>query len=83
MLSTSTVNYLMAPTGLVVHLHAQMNQASILGTLSCIGPITFSIKEFATQICLGLLLFGGSKNVTDLYICNFSKHIVNIECKRY
>jgi hypothetical protein len=54
----------MAPTGLVVHLYAQRNQASILGTLSCIEPITFLIKDFATQTCLGLLLFGGPKMVT-------------------
>jgi hypothetical protein len=54
----------MAPTGLIVHLHAQRNQASTLGSLSCIGPIIFSIKDFATQICLGLLLFSRPKNVT-------------------
>jgi hypothetical protein len=64
MLSASTVNYPMAPTGLIVHLHEQINQASILGALFCIGPVTFSIKDFATQICLGLLLLGGPKNVT-------------------
>jgi hypothetical protein len=64
MLSASTVNYPMDPTGLIVHLHEQINQASILGALFCIGPVTFSIKDFATQICLGLLLLGGPKNVT-------------------
>jgi hypothetical protein len=64
MLSTSTVNYPMALTSLVVHLHAQKNQALILGTLCCIGSIIFLIKDFATQICLGLFLFGGPKNVT-------------------
>jgi hypothetical protein len=62
MLSASTVNYPMAPTGLVVHLHAQINEASILGTIFCIGPVTFSIKDFTTQIYLGLLLLGGHKN---------------------
>jgi hypothetical protein len=64
MLSASTVNYPMAPTSLVVHLHEQINQASILGALFYIGPVTFSIKDFATQICLGLLLLGGPRNVT-------------------
>jgi hypothetical protein len=64
MLSASTVNYPVAPTGLVVHLHEQINQASILRGLFCIGPVTFSIKDFATQICLGLLLLGGPRNVT-------------------
>jgi hypothetical protein len=48
----------------LVHLHEQINQASTLGALFCIGPITFSIKDFATQNCLGLLLLGGPKNVT-------------------
>jgi hypothetical protein len=28
------------------------------------GAITFSIKYFATQICLGLLLLDGPRNVT-------------------
>jgi hypothetical protein len=64
MLNPSTVNYLMAPTGLVVHLHEQINQALILGALFCIRPVTFSIKDFATQICLGLRLLGGPRNVT-------------------
>jgi hypothetical protein len=54
MLSASTINYRMAPTGLVVCLHEQINQASILRALFCIRPVTFSIKDFATQICLGL-----------------------------
>jgi hypothetical protein len=49
---------------LVVHLHEQINQASILRDLFCIGSVTFSIKDFATQICLGLLLLGGRRNVT-------------------
>jgi hypothetical protein len=62
--SASTVIYPMAPTGLVVHLHEQINQASILRALFCIGPVTFSIKDFATQICIGLLLLGGPRNVT-------------------
>jgi peptidoglycan/xylan/chitin deacetylase (PgdA/CDA1 family) len=64
MLSASTVNNPMTPTGLVVHLHQQINQASILRALLCIGLVTFSIKDFATQICLGLLLLGGPRNVT-------------------
>jgi hypothetical protein len=64
MLSASTVNYAMAPTGLVVHLHEQINQASMLGALFCIGPVTLSIKNFGTQICLGLFLLGGPRNVT-------------------
>jgi hypothetical protein len=64
MLSASTVNNLMAPTGLLVHLHEQINQASILRALFCIGLVTFSIKDFATQICLGLPLLGGPRNVT-------------------
>jgi hypothetical protein len=63
-LSASTVNNPMAPTGLVVHLHEQINQASILRVLFCVGPVTFSIKEFATQICLGALFLGGPRNVT-------------------
>jgi hypothetical protein len=64
MLNASTVNYPMAPTGLVVHLHEQINQASILWALFCIVLVTFSIKDFATQICLDLLLLGGPRNVT-------------------
>jgi hypothetical protein len=54
----------MNSTGLVVHLHPQTNQALILRALFCIGPVTFSIKDFATQIGLGLLLLGGPRNVT-------------------
>jgi hypothetical protein len=54
----------MAPIGLVVHLHEQINQPSIFRALFCIGPVTFSIKDFATQICLGLLLLGGPRNAT-------------------
>jgi hypothetical protein len=64
MLSASTVNYPMAPTGLVVHLYEQINQASILRALFCIRPITFSIKDFATQIFPSILLLGGPRNVT-------------------
>jgi hypothetical protein len=64
MLSASTVNNPMTPTSFVVHLHQQINQASILRALFCIGPMTLSIKVFPTQICLGLLLLGGPRNVT-------------------
>jgi hypothetical protein len=41
MLSASTVNYPMSPTSIVVHLDEQINQASSLRALFCIGPVTF------------------------------------------
>jgi hypothetical protein len=78
---SSTVNYTMAPTGLVVHLHEQINQASILRALFCIGPITFSIMDFATQICLGLLLLGGPSNVTLTFTFATFLRIMRIESK--
>jgi hypothetical protein len=57
MLSASTINYPMEPTGLVVHIHEQINQASILMALFCIGPVTFSIKDYSCLVDLGMLLW--------------------------
>jgi hypothetical protein len=86
MLSASTVNNPMTPTGLVVHLHQQINQASILRALFCIGPVLWQGNWWFGFAVVGKMSFSSTLKAFDrlmslfclVLICCFLLHKIII-----